>query len=183
MFLRTFILAPFKTSVYSASYTPVLESLIAIALVALSSAAPLATSLFHLVILTFFFGICIALLLAMQSMVLDFVAQLFQRKAGSLNLFFWLALTLLPIVLLNPLDIVFESFRITPLFHAVSKLALVLWIVLLQLTVIRVQYQTIRRIGLCIYLIPGLVLAGFLGLTAAMASWFTLSMVSSLGGF
>jgi hypothetical protein len=106
-----------------------------------------------LILLTFVVFISLAILL-IQSLLLDFTAQIFKLKSQSLQLFCWLGVSWLPFLLAAPTKLIaLSSNSLSFLPICISFCSLVL-VIALQITTVKRLYQTTTFSSILIYFIP-----------------------------
>ncbi|RAP33251.1 hypothetical protein DID80_08190 [Candidatus Marinamargulisbacteria bacterium SCGC AAA071-K20] len=100
-----------------------------------------------------------------QSIVTDFFAQFFKFKANSYRLFLWLGISLLPLSLNMPLNIL--SARLPNSFSLLwdlATLAIVMSVVYLQIQSIKAIYDCTTKRSIVMYIMPAIVFLGFISL-------------------
>jgi hypothetical protein len=99
----------------------------------------------------FWFLLC-SIVLVIYSSILDFVAQLFNLKAQSKGLYYFLGLAYLPYCLMVPLNLIIH---INPIFYVLSMFPIGLSFYL-ELTIIKSVYMTSYWKSFFIWIIPSI---------------------------
>ncbi len=93
-------------------------------------------------------------LLFAQSVTIDFFAQgALGREAKSLRLFYWFGISLLPLALWVPLDILYASGKGQSLISLI-KFSLFILILAQQIAILKAQYTLSTRKSLLLYIFP-----------------------------
>ena len=114
-------------------------------------------------------------ILFIQSIITDFFAQLFKFKANSYLLFTWLGISLLPLSLNLPLNIL--SYRLPSSWYLlwdILALTIVCSVFYLQILSIKAIYGCSTKRSIIIYILPYLAIIGFILLFFILLSGLTL---------
>ncbi|MCP4049903.1 MAG: hypothetical protein GY730_04275 [bacterium] len=167
----SYITNPVKTIKFNINKKPVYESIIAITLVSLAQLTQIGIrGVKYSLIMALIIFIISVVFLFFQSIVIDFIAQIFKYQAQSLKLFSWLCLTWLPWLLLPPALLIYDS--LGDIFIIIPKTIIFIAYVAtaaLQIITIRNIYKTNTLKSLLIYLIPLLIIIFAIGLTVFTA--------------
>jgi len=133
---------------------PLKLMLLAIFCVSFSFSALMTHSVGGLFFLSTLFVFLQLFLLFIQSVTLDFFAQLFFKKAKGLSLFAFLGLSHLPLTLLLPAVLIKRSFLI--FHHFFNFIILILFISMLfyQVYIIKILYDLKWRHSVTLYFVP-----------------------------
>lgn len=179
--LYRYILNPVQTVRYFSKTKPVKEAFLCIAVVAFTLVSQGIVTTFGQIIGGFFFAfILTTLALAVQSITLDFFAQLFKLRAQSLRLFCWLALSLLPLALLAPLTLmgIAAPYAVKVVAGLLKSVALIM-VVVFQVITIKRLYGTSFGISIFIFLAPFFI--GFLIFSSLAIIGIVLMILSFTG--
>jgi len=163
--LYTLITQPFRFIRENANENPAKLGVICVLLASLCIASEANGSLMALVSLTLTTAAVYAVLLFFQSVTIDFFAQwILNSTAKSLRLFYWFGISLLPLALWIPLDILNTSGKATTVI-AFIKLGLFILILSQQIAILKAQYNISTKRSLLLYVFPFLFTgASFIGL-------------------
>ena len=156
MLLKSYLLHPFLTIATQSEEKPVKEALAVLALVSLATAAQFTIiSIPMWILLSLVIAAVWAFFLFLQSMVTDFVAQFFKLRPQSLHLFYWLALSLFPLLLFVGKGILIKC-GLSSLSWVSSVITLLIWgfAVIVQIYTIKTLYKTSPIMGIFIYFAP-----------------------------
>lgn len=176
-FIKTYLRHPFQTIQSHAEDTPMKASVIMMALVSFASAAQLTIlGIPSWLMFSFILFLIVGFFLFLQSVVTDFVAQLFSLKPQSLKTFYWFGLSLAP-HLLFLLKWGFIKMGVSSLSWMMSLFSLGLWVfsMVLQIYVIKTLYKTGTAKSCFIYFAP--VLAIFAVVSAFVILGVLIAMV------
>ena len=119
-----------------------------------------------------FLFIAFSVLLFFESIIIDFIAQLFKLKAQSLKLFFWLAISFLPLILTVPLHLLETLLPYGKPLFSLAHLSCFIYSLFLQINTIKHLYGTSLKKSIFIYCIPLFLFTGltslFIFLTGAL---------------
>lgn len=151
--LSSFITTPHKF-IQEAQFSDIRKlSIFSIISAALASQVQIATSFSQLLLGTIVGALILAILLLIQSITQDFVAQFLNLKAQSLSLFYWLGISFLPYVLFLPISTLSQIDSLA-IFAELSKFGIILWTCYLQVKIIKHRYGTSTLISNVIYIFP-----------------------------
>ena len=177
--LYAYVVNPLKALQLYGSRKPWWEAAIVLALLSLANCVqsePWSVSDAFLISGLTFAGLAGVLILIAG--VIDFSAQIMDLNAQSLKLFQWLALSLLPMALYLPLDLVIGAMpsAFGGLFQ-VSRIVITAGVVLLQINTIKLLYRVSIGRSVFLYCVPILVTVAVL---AVVIVGFGLSLLMNL---
>ncbi len=104
-----------------------------------------------LFMLVFFISLVILLI---QSVLLDFTAQIFKLKSQSLQLFCWLGVSWLPFLLAAPTKLIVLSSNSLSYLPILISICFLVLVIVLQIITVKWLYQTTTFSSILIYFIP-----------------------------
>mgnify|MGYP004384857045 CR=1 FL=1 len=158
-FFYLYLTNPFKALQLYQSRSIVRFSLLTIALVAVMVTAQLDRTF---VIRQLFWMAVIAGSLLVQAVLIDFVAQVQGYVSQSYRLFQWLAMSLLPLCILQPIIVLYRSAMLFTSFWSLLVLLVLALVVSLQIRTVRYLYQPSFRHQVLLFLMPVLSIAAFM---------------------
>ncbi|MFT5170707.1 MAG: hypothetical protein ACI9BD_000476 [Candidatus Marinamargulisbacteria bacterium] len=167
-----YVLSPFETLNSKRHIYPVSLFLLCICLIAFCRLPLVSFQLNSYPFAFLFLVTAYTVFLAGISVCFDFFAQIFQLKAQSLKLFFWLGMTLSPLLLTPPLHILQMTFP--PIFYVITlaEALCFLSVLYLQIRTIQALYETTLKQSIVIYCLPLIaftaIFGTFLFLTGAL---------------
>ncbi len=128
-----------------------------------------------LVLELFLQGVFLAVVLMVETIVVDFIAQLFGKKAQSLRTFKWFCVALIPTLMSVPISVIVLS---SPFLGGTLTLVMVLWVFYLKFLSLRLLYEVSLGRAILIYLFPFLSLMGFIAVVLLSMLGVTLASLS-----
>jgi hypothetical protein len=112
--------------------------------------------------------------LFVQSIITDFFAQVFNYRANSYLLFIWFGISLLPLALNMPLNILSTRIPSLTILWGLCSLAILVSVLYLQIHIIKAIYGCSTKKSLLIYSLPYFAILGVVLLFIALISGLTL---------
>lgn len=153
-FFYRYITAP-KAALTEYQSPPKYAALLVLALASVSMVQLLSP---FVVLELFLQGVFLAGVLIVETIVVDFIAQLFGKKAQSLRTFTWFAVGLLPSLMSVPIAVISQS---APMSGVLLTFCMMIWVIYLKFLTLRVLYKVSLGKAILIYLFPFLLLVGF----------------------
>ncbi|MFC1752487.1 hypothetical protein ACFL96_03735 [Thermoproteota archaeon] len=169
--LYSYITKPGKTIQERALYKPLLESILILTLFSLSliSGLPILFSPGSFIFwFLSMFSISLGIVFC-HSVTLDFLAQIFRYKSQSLRLFSWFGLSVMPMLLLVPLNFLLTPLaKFVPGLAALFMLAVLVSTISLQIVTFKTLYRMSLRTSILIYFSPLLIILAFTGIMVVL---------------
>jgi len=149
-----FMLHPLRFVQERREKRPLKLMILVLACVAFSFSALITHSVGGLFLMTILFVLLQLFLLFIQSVTVDFFAQLFFKKAKGLSLFSFLGLSHLPLTLFLPIVFIKRTTHIWAHFFNVLILVLFFWMLIYQVYTIKSLYDLKWRHSITLYFVP-----------------------------
>jgi hypothetical protein len=115
--LYSYLTNPLKTMHLYKKRFPIKECWLVVWLVTLSIVALInPSSILRTLSCSLLMGLALSVILFLQAVILDFIAQCFKFESQSLRLFNWLGLSLIPLLLVIPASVLLPSLTLKALF-------------------------------------------------------------------
>lgn len=155
-FLFDYLVNPIETLHFYACKKPARAAMLVLVLVAMAHLTSFAWNQLWIAVMAWSISYLFVLIFTFfESIILDFAAQLMQRESQSLNLFYWLSLAWLPMLLKPVLGLLNAAlaYRFEPFFSAM-QLVLFSAVVVLQFLTVRYLYKMSFLRSMVIYIFP-----------------------------
>lgn len=151
--LVAFISSPHKF-IQEAQFADIRQlSILSICIAALASQVQVSSSFSQLLLGTIFGTITMIVILFIQSVTQDFIAQVLNLKPQSLSLFYWLGLSFLPYGLFLPISTLGQVEALA-IITELSKFSIIIWTCILQVKILKSRYATSTLTSTVIYIFP-----------------------------
>ncbi len=178
-FLYRYLISPFKTiTEFGPTYSPRLEAMIVLTLLGIAHGAQMGGHYF--IVLGFLFVLLGAFFILVQTLIFDFTAQALGGQAQTVRLYYWLALSGLPLLLKLPLSLVQNASLSLNLGVVTLVFVLSCFVAGLQVFTLKTLYQISTRRALFVYFIPLIAVVGVVGILVIITTFFSVMLIKGL---